>query len=261
MTMNNHLSKNEFTIYSIIKEIDFPTIITNKEIQDIFPDIPSKNINHILKKLYQKKYLLKIERAKYILNKSYTINELYILSINIYFGYISYLSALKYYKLIDYNPQTIFVSTKNKSKEINIDNYKIKYISVNNFEYYKKDNFYISTLEKTIFDCINKVEFSGGYSTITKAIYDAYKKIDWNILEKIYKKYASKRQKQITGYLLDLISKKTNLKINNNFYKYLIKQEKSKTYLLNIKNKRSKYNSKWKIKDNFGEENIISWCY
>jgi predicted transcriptional regulator of viral defense system len=258
MQIKNHLSKKELEIYTTLKENK--NIFNTKEIQAIYPDKNKEQINIILKKLIDKNYLLRIQKGDYIVNKAYNFKELQKIAITYNFGYVAYSTALYNYGLIDYLPETIFIATKNKSKEITINQTTIKYINTKQFNNYKIiDQVPISILEKTIIDCLQKIEYSGGFSVISKAIYECAKKIDWNLFIEINKNIKSKRQKQITGYILEIIKKKTNAKIPYKTINYFQNQEKSKTYLLNNKIKTSKYISKWKIKDNYGEKNIISW--
>jgi len=264
MDIKDPLTKQELLIYNSLKDIK--TVFTNKEIQDIFQEYKAQRINEILFSLNKKNYLINLEKSKYILNEAYSIEDLFKLSYLVnYNGYIAFSSALYYYGLIDYEPFTIFVINSKKSKELTINNYVFKYINlkkelINNFKY--KNGFYISTLEKTIFDCFYKLQYSGGYSVISKAIYESYKKIDWNKLIEIYKKLASSRQHQITGYILSILIEKTNIKIQKKIINYFLNKDKSRTYLSNNYSKNNfKYITTWKLKDNIGINKILSWWY
>lgn len=258
MENNNHLSKNELEIYTTVKEST--TFFTTKEIQQTYPEISTNKLNNYLKSLVDKKYFLRISKGTYLLNKEYSYKEIQKIATTYNFGYIAYSTALYNYGLIDYLPDTIFIATNNKSKEITINEITIKYINIKNFNNYViKEEIPTSTLEKTILDCFAKIEYAGGYPTLSKAIYEINDKIDWDEFINLNKKIKSKRQKQITGYILDLINKETNIKIPSKVIDFFKKQEKSKTYLFNSKQRKSKYLSDWKIKDNFGKENIISW--
>lgn len=258
MENKNHLSKNELEIYTTLK--DSSSLFTTKEIQQVYPDLSTDKVNKILKNLVDKKYLQRINKGTYILKKECSFKEIQKIAITYNFGYIAYSTALYNYGLIDYLPETIFIATNNKSKEIKINETTIKYINIKNFNnYIIKEEIPISTLEKTILDCFSKIEYAGGYSTLSKAIYEINDKINWDQFIELNKKIKSKRQKQITGYILDLINKETNIKIPLKVITFFKNQEKSKTYLFNSKQRKSKYLSDWKIKDNFGKKNIISW--
>ncbi|MDD3178184.1 MAG: hypothetical protein PHR26_01565 [Candidatus ainarchaeum sp.] len=262
MQKNNQLTNNENYLYNYIDSKKKNNILKNNDLKSAFKDYSNYKINFLLKQLKDKGYLLNLKKNNYIKKDIFSINDLFEIATNLYPGYISFSSALFYYGLIDYHPFNIYISTNKKSKNIKLYEYNLKYINTNFYnDFIRIDNIYISSLEKTIFDCFNKFKYIGSYSILSKAIYLGSNKINWNKLLLIYKKYSSKRQNQITGYILDILLKNTNLKIPNYFLKYLLSQDKSNTYLLNINNKKSKYIDKWKLKDNLGEKNIIDWWY
>jgi predicted transcriptional regulator of viral defense system len=264
MISKNPLTKKEFIIYDTIKSTR--SLITNREIKDLFPLYKNQSINEILSSLIKKKYLINIERSKYIINKSYSLEELFSIATSINYGYIAFSSALYYYGLIDYEPFTIFIVNSKKSKSYTLnDNYVVKYINIKSkLVCYteNKNGFYVSTLEKTIFDCFYNVSYSGGYSCISKAIFDCNNKIDWNMLLDIYNKFASNRQCQITGYILDILVETAKIKIPKKVISNFLNKVKSRTYLSNNYDKSNyKYISKWKLKDNIGKSKILSWWY
>jgi predicted transcriptional regulator of viral defense system len=260
MQIKNYLTKKEQLIYNYLKNINI--VIENKDLKDCFNDLDFKDISYILNSLYKKGYLYKINRSRFAVIKDRNIKDLFKLATSIYSGYISLSSALYYYGLLDYNIYTIYIINTKKSKEINLGEYTLKYINITKKNNYvkNKDGFYISTIEKTIFDCFYKIEYAGGYSLLSKAIYEGYTKIDWTKFLEIYNKYASKRQHQITGYILELLITNCNIKIPKKVITYFKNKNKSKTKLLNIKNK-SKYIKKWEIEDNLGKDKILSWWY
>lgn len=258
MINKNHLSKKEFNIYKSIEERI--KIFTTKDIHEMYSKISKEKINRALKNLVDKEYLLRINKGEYLVFKEYTLQEIEKIAIDYNYGYLAYSTALHYYGLIDYIPETIFIATKNKSKEITINQTTIKYIKIKDFtNFIKKEEILISTIEKTIFDCFDKVEYAGGYSLLSKAIYEIQEDIDWDKFIKLYENIKSKRKKQITGYILEIIKEKTDIKIPLKVITFFKTQEKAKTYFINTKNKKSKYVSDWKIKDNYGKENVVSW--
>jgi len=238
------------------------TTITSTDIATLFPNIPKQRLNEIINSLKNKKYITQLKKGVYEVIRNKTNIDYFKTALSIYPGYISFLSALRHYDLIDYEPTTIFVATTNKSKEITNKEYLYKYINIKKvFSNYILDNdVFVSSLEKTIFDCFYKPQHSGGYSVISKALFDSCEKINWNELIKIYEKYSTNRQYQITGYILDLLKKKTNSNIPNKIITHFYSKPKSKTKLLNNNNK-SKFVSKWNLQNNLGEKEILSWWY
>ncbi len=259
MQKENYLTFQEQKIYEVIK--DTKTTFSTKDICDIFPELKKQRINELLISLKRKKYINQLIKGIYEINLTKTNIELFKTALSIYSGYISHLSALRYYNLIDYEPTTIFISTVNKSKELTNGSFVFKYINQKDYsDYVSKEEIFVSTLERTIFDCFNKPQYCGNYSVITKAIFDSNKNIDWNKLKEIYNKHASPRQCQITGYILELLKTRTSCEIPKNTIDFLNSKKKSKVKLIN-NNTKSIYIKKWLLQDNLGEKEILSWWY
>jgi len=259
MQKENYLTFQEQKLYEVIK--DTKTAFSTSEINDLFHEFKKQRINELLLSLKQKNKINQLRKGVYEVNTFKTNLELFKTALSIYPGYISYLSALRYYNLIDYEPTTIFISTVNKSKELTNGSFVFKYINQKNYsDYISKEGIYVSTLEKTIFDCFNKPQYSGNYAVLTKAIYDSINQIDWNKFRNIYTKYASSRQFQITGYILELLKTRTSCEIPKNIVDFLNNKKKSKVKLIN-NNTKSIYIKEWLLQDNLGEKEILSWWF
>ncbi|MFH1438997.1 MAG: hypothetical protein ABIG89_00390 [Candidatus Woesearchaeota archaeon] len=256
MCNKNYLTKQEQNIWKYIKEKE---ILDNELIKQIFPEMQAKTRNKILHNLYKKGFLNRARKDLY-----YNLEKLknfYKLAMEIKMGYIGLNSALKYYNLIEYEDFTIFIMTKDFQKKILLGRtqYNIQFIPLKKrfIGYEKKDDFNISSIEKTMFDCLLKPKYVG-FQNITKAIYEA--NIDWNKFISFFKLTNNSSLCQRTGYILDLMEKITKKKIPSSVYDYLQKQVKNPVKLMAIKGK-STFNKKWKIQDNLGKKNILSWWY
>ena len=151
--------------------------------------------------------------------------------------------------------------TKNFRKNISIEGtkYEIQFIPLKGLftGFGKKDDLYISSIEKTFFDCFLKPRFVG-FANITKALYEA--KIDWNKFIGFFRLTKNSSLCQRTGYILELMKKNAKFKIPPFVFEFLLKKVKNPVKLMPIKDK-SAFNKKWKIQDNLGKENILSWWY
>ena len=256
MGKNNYITREEQKIWEYIKNKD---IIDNEIIKQIFPEMPRNKRNKLLHNLYKKGYIKRARKDLY-----YNPDELknfHKLALKIRNGYIGLSSALRYYNLIEYEDFTIFIITKNFQKKISLKGtkYSIEFIPLKNLfaGFEKKDNIYISSIEKTIFDCFLKPK-NIGFTNITKALYDA--KINWNKFINFFKLTKNNSLFQRTGYILELMKKETKLKIPAFVFEFLLKKVKNPVKLMPI-NAKSKFNKKWKIQDNLGEKNILSWWH
>ena len=260
MGKNIYLSKQEQMIFNSISSID---IIPINEIKNMFPLLKSYQVNKICSSLSLKGYLYRLKKGVYLVQKKPSdtaiIKNPYRIALTLFKGYIGFSSALRLYDLLDYEPFTIFVISKNESAEKRIGEYTFKSVAVGKksmgIAYYK--NVYTSSLPKTFFDCFYKPQYSGGYSTVTKALSDA--DFDWDEFI-TYFEFASDSLCQRTGYVLDLLKRETD-DIPENVLQYLEKRIKNNTKLLPSGSGKGVYIKKWKVLDNLGKENILSWWY
>ena len=252
----NYITREEQKIWEYIKNKE---IIDNELIKQIFPEISGNKRNKILHSLYKKGYLKKARKDLY-----YNPDELksfYKLALRIRKGYIGLNSALRYHNLTEYEDFTIFIMTKNFQKKISLKGtqYSIEFVPLKNLftGFEKKDDLYVSSIEKTLFDCFLKPK-NIGFTNITKALYDA--KINWNDFIGFFKLTENNALYQRTGYILEIMKNKTGLKIPSFVFEFLLKKVKNPARLIPI-NAKSIFNKKWKIQDNLGEKNILSWWH
>lgn len=254
MKKNIYLTKSEQEIFNLISKVD---IITNEQIKDLFLDLDPKKINKICSNLRKKGYLHRIKKGIYLIQKG--LEDPFTLAFMLYKGYIGFSSALKIYNLIEYEPFTIFIVTKNKSCKRKIGQYTFRYVSMGEKAIGMTlfNSWYVSNLEKTFFDCFYKPHYAGGYSEVTKALY-LKKEIDWNMFLYFFKRFATNSLCQRTGYVLDLLENETGL-IPPEVIEYFKKRIKTRTKLVPTLRTKGKFIKEWNIVDNIGKENILSW--
>jgi len=244
----NYLSPKEQHIFNQIAE--YKKIFT---INDLY-NLTGEKLYNLLLSLKKKGYILRLKRGFYVIKRAF-IEDSYRIAAELEKGVIGFISALKLHRLIDYEPNSIFILTESKSNKIKILNHTINYINLKQKWGIKKiNNVFATDIEKTIIDSIFKPEFSGGYPVIAKAIYDA--EINWKRLIKYLDKYDKPSLYQKLGYLLMLLKDK-----GKDVPKYIIDKmkKKIKNKLRLIPNPKLKYNyiKEWKIMDNLGKEHIL----
>ncbi len=260
MTENTYLNRQEQMIFNAISSAD---IVNSNEIKDIFPGLKPYQVNKVCSSLSSKGYLHRLKKGVYLIQEKPSnipvIKNAYKIALAMFKGYIGFSSALRLYDLIDYEPFTIFVVTRNRSMEKIIGEYTLKYVAMGDkatgMTYY--NGVYVSTTAKTFFDCFYKPQYGGGYSTITKALYDA--DIDWNEFLG-YFGLASSSLCQRTGYVLDLLGDATSV-VPNDVLDNFKNRIKNNTRLLPSGSSKGKYIKEWMVLDNLGKENILSWWY
>ncbi|MFH1066058.1 MAG: hypothetical protein V1734_06130 [Nanoarchaeota archaeon] len=254
MNKKNYISRGEAEIWQYISNKE---IIDNRLIKDIFPEITESRINKALSSLCRKGYLQRARRSLYY--NPLLLKSPYSLALMLHEGYIGLSSALREHNLIEYEDFTIFVIAKSFRKNIQLKGTKYEVIFLPFGKFFsgfgKKGDFYISSVEKTLFDCFLKPGHIG-YANIAKAVYDA--KIDWDKFIGFFRLTSNSSLCQRTGYMLEMIKKETKLKIPSFVFEYLLQKVKNPVRLTSVKGK-TRFNKKWKVQDNMGKENILSW--
>ena len=261
MDKKNYLSKGEQEIYNLIRHKS-NGIISNKEIKNLFPRIRKVKINKICSSLLRKGYLSKISRGLYLIQETpgkLLITNPYKIALSLYGGYIGFSSALKIYGLLEYEPFTIYIITRQKSREKSIGQYIFKAISIGKRATGETlyEGIYVSTIEKTFFDCFYKPQYAS-YADLAKAIY-LNKGCNWRILIGYFDSFASDSLCQRSGYIFDILKKETKLGIPDKFINYLKGRIKNKSRLVPKGKSKGIYYKEWKLMDNLGKDNILSW--
>ncbi len=254
MDKKNYLTNVEQMLWGFIRD---KKLVDNELVQQVFPDFSENKRNKLLNSLSAKGYLQRARRDIYY--NPQRLNDFYTLALRIKEGYIGFGSALRHYNLLEYEDFAMLVATKNFRKKIELKGtqYTIQFVPLHHLfvGFEKKNDIYVSTIEKTFFDCFLKPRFVG-FTNLTKALYDA--KIDWHEFIRYFTLTKNNALCQRTGYILELMKKTTKLEIPSFVFAFLLRRVKHPVKLLPIRG-RSMFNKRWKVQDNLGEKNILSW--
>jgi len=231
-----------------------------------------KETKKIMSSLIRKKWVLPLKRGLYAIvpleagikgADSFILHNFIIASYLVKPYYVGYWSALNHYGFSEQIPRTTFIATtkpKIPMEIVNANYYFVKIAKKKFFGFQEVEmegwKVNISTPEKTIADCLDHPEHSGGIEEVARAIFFNHEEID---LKKVY--HFAKRMGNMTilkrlGYLLEV----TNL-IDN--YKDLFDQfSPSKGYpaLDPLSPKKGRHLSRWGLLVNF-ELNPSRWIY
>jgi len=244
---------------------DFLKALDDDEIEIfIFSDIEeklgslNKNLSDILANLVNKKLLVQFEKGKYCrpnFNNNFVIANYLCKN-----SAIAYWSALNHYGLTEQIPNTLFVQTDKLKRSKKVLNVAYKFIKVHpkkitgiTTEGRGSYQFRITDIEKTIIDCFDLPQYSGGFAELVRAFYNArlnkQKLLDYAIAVdnvSIFKRIS---------YLSELFE----MKGFKTFQKETEKRLKNKhTYLSQFSEKTGKYISRWKLCLNVDEKTLFS---
>jgi len=169
------IDEYEVSIFSI-------TTIENT-LQRIF-----NNLNEILENLVQKKFLTRLERGKYC--RSTFKNEMVIGCFLTSDGTVAYWSALNLHGLTEQFSNTIFIQTTRQKEQKNIAGTTFQFVKLKPTKIagiakqgYGSNAFSMTDIEKTIVDCFDLPQYSGGYAELIRAFaiatLDAQKMIEY----------------------------------------------------------------------------------
>ena len=220
-----------------------------------------ENAKVTVERLVKKKWVVRIVKGKYLLvplsagvKGEYTEHEFIIASL---FEpcYIAYWTALNYYGFTEQVPNKIFVATTKRIKDREILGTKIKFVYLSMRKFFGFNNILITNVnikisdkEKTIIDCIDKPRYCGGIEETVKSAYFAKEEIEFEKLIKYALRIGNNAVIERLGFILDFLgldSKWLENKISGSY-----------SVLDPTKEKRGKYNSKWKLLINVSEDEL-----
>lgn len=214
------------------------------------------NLNEILENLVHKELLHRLERGKYMRS---TFSDAYVIgTFLVKNSAIAYWSALNIHGLTDQFPSTVFVQTTHRKKAKSIFGVKYQFVSIHprkraglTFFGHGNYRYQITDVEKTLFDCFDLAQYSGGFDVLVNALAAApinpekmieYAEIIGNIA-------AIKR----VGFLLELMNREA-MKPFIEYAKGVINEKYS---LIDSGGPaKGEFVAEWKLRLNVSEENI-----
>jgi predicted transcriptional regulator of viral defense system len=249
------------------KQIEFVKLLDYHEI-DIFTietiekqlGAKVKDLNEILENLVQKKLLARIEKGKFC---SYNFkDELVISNYLVKDGVIAYWTALNKHGLTEQFPNIIFVQTAKDKREKKVFGVSYKFVRVAknrlvgfDIHGYGNHQFRMSDVEKTIVDCFNLPEYSGGYAELIRAFNKT--ELDAKKMIKYCKAIGNNAVTKRIAYLTEVLQKPNF----DTFLKYAKTIVSGKYNLIDpFGNDKGEFVNEWKLRLNISKEDILEIC-
>lgn len=245
--------QNDFIKYLEEEEVQIFEIQTLKTELDL----DNRTINEIAENLVAKGFLARIERGKYC--RANFRDENVIGTFLAKDSAVAYWSALNLHGLTEQFPNKVFIQTTQLKKEVEFAGTTYHFIKIqpnkrtgivfNGYGNYKHP---ITDIEKTVVDCFDLPEYSGGFAELIRAFYNA--KLNSaklkNYCEAVNNIAVTKR----LGFLAELFEKK-NLQ---SFIKYARSKVNRSYNLFDTFGKSAgETNSVWRLQMNLSKENIL----
>jgi len=169
-----------------IPQMDFLKRLDEEEISlFIIKDFASdtENLNEIIENLAHKGFLHRLERGKYCRS---TFRDEYAIGTFIASdSAIAYWSALNLHGLTEQFPNTIFVQTTYRKNPVTIFGTEYQFVRINPqkksgvaYNGYGNYRYSVTDMEKTLVDCFDLPQYSGGYAELIRAFHRAELNVD-----------------------------------------------------------------------------------
>jgi len=255
--------KRRITKYITIEQMDFLKYLETEEIQ-VFSVEDTKNFhfqgeitNELLENLTKKNFLTRIERGKYC--RANFRDENVIGTFLARNSAVAYWSALNLHGLTEQFPNKVFIQATQLKNKVEFAGTTYQFIKIQPnkrtgivFNGYGNYKYPITDIEKTIVDCFDLPQYSGGFAELIRAFYNAklntQKLIDYcNAVDNVA---VIKR----LGFLAELFEKK-NL---SSFVKFA-RSKVNRSYNLfdTFGEDTGETNSDWRLRMNISTENVL----
>lgn len=174
-------------------------------------------------------------------------------------GAIAYWSALNIHGLTEQISNVVYVQSEYRKNDKKIFNTQYKFIKVKPSKIsgitqmgYGNEQFNVTNVEKTLVDCFDLPQYSGGYEELIRAFYKA-KSSTTKLLE-LGKKTGNLSVLKRMAFLSELFDMKGFTKFQNEVLKMI---NEKYTIIDPFGENIGEFNSKWRIRLNISKENLL----
>ena len=247
------LTRNEQRVYL---EILRNKIATMKEITEVTGNY--KTSRSTISRLVSKGYTIRAHRGFYaavppeFIGSNYEVDR-YILAYKVgrEHGILAFHTALELHGVAQSYYNTVYSLRANPLRNFEFQGIEYRFVRSNakfGTTVIKRDGIQIEVTdrERTIIDCIRKLDYSGGLEELIKSL-GTFHKIDIFTLETYLKRYGERSLILRTGYILSLIQ--NELRIPEDFLYRMKRKAKERVYYLipDAKNGSGKYIKEWNM--------------
>ena len=163
-------------------------------------------------------------------------------------AYISYHSALEYYGLANQMFYDVYVSSESRFNDFEFDGRTYRYCGSGSEKGITtplmSGNVKVTTLERTVIDCIDRIDRSGGTEELLQSI-RSVQYLDENRLLEILEDYNKATLYKKTGFVLEHYGDR--LRLSKDFFDCCREKDNVGSKLLASSEACTKFDSKWRI--------------
>lgn len=245
------------------------TIFSLQDVMDRL-NCPYKSAKVLVKNLAKKRWIILLSRGKYLIvplsagiRSQYTEHEFVIASHLVNPYYIGYWSALNHHGLTEQIPFTVFVVTTKRLKGRWLLNTEYKFITLVDKKFFgfeevtvANHSVNISDREKTIVDCLDHPEYSGGMSEVAKSVWSAREDANFEKMVDYALRMGNKTILKRLGFLVDLLE----LALDHKIVERMRSNISEGFSPLDPTGKREgKHLTRWNLQVNVSEDSLLEW--
>lgn len=193
------------------------SIFSTDEAEEVWQG--STSIHVVLHRLEKKGWLQRLDRGVYLLipleagpDRFWSESPLVIASHLIQPGAVAYWSALHYWQMTEQLPRITYVQSTKRKQPLEVQGMPFQFVTVKESRYFgiadrqiNEQKFKISDREKTLIDCANRPDLSGGMIQLGQALKHEYAHIDWDKLSDYFERWGGGAVVKRIGYLVDVL--------------------------------------------------------
>jgi predicted transcriptional regulator of viral defense system len=232
----------------------------------------AQNVNKLLYRLTCKRWLLRLEKGKYLLlpleagtEGLYSIHEFVIAAHLIEPYAIAYASALSFHDLFDLLPQTVFVATTRRKTDVTVEELglRFRFVTLTPHKFFgfqtvtiEEHPVQITTPSKTLVDGLDRPDLCGGIIELSKAICRyAQDGADWEQVTADAERLGNRTVFKRLGYLVEL----TETEVGEWLERWRAEISAGETLLDPRYGRQGEYHSGWNLRLNVSEEQLLEW--
>lgn len=174
-----------------------------------------------LERLVHKGWLERIEKGKYLIvpleagpDRAWTENAVVIAGHLATPSMVAYWSALNYWNLTEQVPRITYVQTtsRKENRRPKVLGMQFRIVRVKNYKFFGSHSYSagestvtVTNREKTIIDCLDRPELSGGVAEVAKALREGTPDLDWDRMTEHLRRFDSGAVVKRLGYLVETL--------------------------------------------------------
>jgi predicted transcriptional regulator of viral defense system len=235
-------------------------------------NIDDQDINKILYQLTCKRWLLRLEKGKYLIlpleagmEGLYSVHEFVIAAHLVHPGAIAYASALSFHELSDLLPQAVLVATTRRKADVTIEELglRFRFITIRARKFFglqtvmiEDQPIQITRPPKTLVDGLDHPELSGGIVELAKGLSRyAQAGADWAQLTADAQRLGNRTVFKRLGYLSEML----DLDVGEWAKRWRTEMSLGETVLDPRYGRQGSYRTDWNLRVNVPEEQLLEW--